>query len=141
MGIGETKRADDVGAVRRKVGATQVALLTMARQNTRRDLERAGGVRETEAERQTDMNHDEQLATLAAIVKRLVRETAAMQDRLAKLEKADADTLTGSIDGLDDVALRVQILSPGELARAKLQRAGKATRTPEPEWSGCSGVD
>ena len=117
------------------------------------------------------MNHAEQLATLTAIVKRLVREAAEMQDRIAKLEKAsewvrightgcswdwqcpvcdqtqcdghDADciyvgrtnTLTGSIDGLDDVALRVQILSPDELARAKLQRAGKATRTPEPEWS------
>ena len=51
------------------------------------------------------------------------------------------ETFIGSIDGLDDVALRVQILSPDELARAKLQRAGKATRTPEPEWSGYSGVD
>jgi len=128
------------------------------------------------------MNHDEQLATLTAIVKRLVRETAAMQDRLAKLEKADADTLTGSIDGadcpatlkykcwacdaddrfpctdgwiekrdadtligsidgLEDVTFRVQMqVPPRGRAWAKPEWA-EETRTAEPEWSGCSGVD
>ena len=57
------------------------------------------------------MNHAEQLATLAAIVKRLVRESAAMQDQIAKLDTdtAIADTITGSIDVLDDATFRVQV--------------------------------
>ena len=87
------------------------------------------------------MNHDEQLATLTAIVKRLVREAAAMQDRLAKLEKADADTLTGSIDGLDDVAFRVQMQTPPRGRAWAEPEWAEETRTSEPEWSGCSGVD
>ena len=43
------------------------------------------------------------------------------------------DFLTGSIDGLDG-ELRVRFLTPQEHAWAKLQRAGEATRTAEPEW-------
>jgi len=81
------------------------------------------------------VNHDEQLATLTAIVKRLVREAAAMQDRLAKLEKADADTLTGSIDGLEDVTLRVQMQTPPRGRAWAEPTWAEETRTAEPEWS------
>ena len=55
------------------------------------------------------MNHDEQAVTLKAVVARLVRDVADMQLRLAKLERELAGTLTGSIDGLDDAAFRVQV--------------------------------
>ena len=124
------------------------------------------------------MNHDEQLTTLTAIVKRLVLDAVVMQDRLAKLEKADAfaadvvqrmadsgalaeygnaiaelvapvlcekygypSALTGSIDGLDDVTLRVQMQTPPRGRAWAEPEWAEETRTSEPEWSGCSGVD
>ena len=55
------------------------------------------------------MSTDEQAVTLRAVVALLVRDVADMQLRLAKLERERANTLTGSIDGLDDVAFRVQV--------------------------------
>ena len=75
------------------------------------------------------MNTIEQAVTLKDVVPRLVRDVADLQLRVEKLEKAHArvgkvverppfelpseyyesDERTGSIDGLDDVALRVYV--------------------------------
>lgn len=80
------------------------------------------------------MNTTEQNLTLKAVVARLLRDVADLQMRVEKLEGENGDTLTGSVDGLDDVTLRVQVQTPEEHATAKAIRWGKATRTPEPEW-------
>ena len=55
------------------------------------------------------MSTDEQAVTLKDVVPRLVRDVADLQLRVEKLERERANTLTGSIDGLDDVAFRVQV--------------------------------
>ena len=85
-----------------------------------------------------------QIAILKTIVHWQADEIEALQDlvraateltniREEQLRDELFGTLTGSIDGLDG-ELRVRFLTPQEHAWAKLQRAGKATRTVEPEW-------
>ena len=79
------------------------------------------------------MTLDEQVVMLRGTVRQLLEHVKELRERIDALEKAQADTLTGSIDGLDG-ELRVRFLTPQEHAWARRQRAGKATRTPEPEW-------
>ena len=79
------------------------------------------------------MTLDEQVIALRTTVRQLLEHVQELRERIDALEKAQADTLTGSIDGLDGVTFRVQVESP-EGHWAKLQRAGEATRTPEPAW-------
>ena len=83
------------------------------------------------------MTLNEQVVILRRTVRQLLGHVKELQERMDALEGQSADAqaneLTGSIDGLDG-ELRVRFLTPQEHAWAKLQRAGKATRTPEPEW-------
>jgi uncharacterized protein YlxW (UPF0749 family) len=51
-------------------------------------------------------------------------EVAQLQKRLAAL-----DEFIGTVDGLEDITLRVQVQSPDEHATAKALRWGKATPT------------
>lgn len=76
------------------------------------------------------MDSQEQASTLKEIVPRLLRDVADLQLRVKALEGERDDTLDGSIDGLEDVTLRVQVQTPGEHTTAKAVRWGKATRTP-----------
>ena len=90
------------------------------------------------------MKPESQAAILKTIVHWQADEIEALQDlvraateltniREEQLRDELFDTLTGSIDGLDG-ELRVRFLTPQEHAWARRQRAGKATRTAEPEW-------
>jgi hypothetical protein len=81
---------------------------------------------------------NEQAITLKAVVARLLRDVADLQGRVEKLEAERDNTLTGSIDGLDDVTLRVQFQTPDEHATAKALRWGKATAT---HRGGLGGTD
>ena len=84
------------------------------------------------------MTLDEQVVILRRTVRQLLGHVKELQERMDALEGQSADAqaneLTGSIDGLDG-ELRVRFLTPQEHAWAKQQRAGEATRTAEPEWS------
>jgi len=83
------------------------------------------------------MTLNEQVVILRRTVRQLLGHVKELQERMDALEGQSADAqaneLTGSIDGLDG-ELRVRFLTPQEHAWAKLQRAGEATRTPEPAW-------
>ena len=70
------------------------------------------------------MKKESQIAILKSIVAFQADEIEALEKRLA-----ERDELTGTVDGLDDVTLRVQVQSPDEHATAKALRWGKATVT------------
>mgnify|MGYP000108835567 CR=1 FL=1 len=71
------------------------------------------------------MKPSSQIAILKTIVAWQADEIEALEKRL---KEQDA-MLTGSIEGLEDVELRVQIQTPEEHAWAKMVRAGQATAT------------
>jgi len=92
------------------------------------------------------MKPESQIAILKTIVRWQAEEIETLEKALQERDEwlgaitrdwdwPDDDTLTGSIDGLDDVTLRVQIQTPEEHAWVKRQRWERATQTPVPKWT------
>ena len=70
------------------------------------------------------MKKESQIAILKTIVAWQADEIEALEKRLAEREE-----LIGTVDGLEDITLRVQFQTPDEHATAKALRWGKATPT------------